>query len=70
MIYDSLDVESIQKDFPVTRKIIYMNNGSLAPLPLSSIKAMTDFLIRYSEVGPDSTTIQEYIVSLMNESTN
>jgi cysteine desulfurase/selenocysteine lyase len=67
MIYDSLDVESIQKDFPVTRKIVYMNNGSLAPLPLSSIKAMTDFLIRYSEVGPDSSTIQEYIVSLMNE---
>lgn len=67
MIYDSLDLESIQKDFPVTRKIIYMNNGSLAPLPLSSIKAMTDFLIRYSEIGPDSSTIQEYIVSLMKE---
>ena len=61
------DIELIRKDFPVTKKKIYMNCGSFAPTPLSTIKSITDFLIRCSEEGPDSTSVQEYITSLMNE---
>jgi len=61
------DIELIRKDFPVTKKKIYMNCGSFAPTPLSTIKSITDFLVRCSEEGPDSTSIQEYITSLMNE---
>ena len=61
------DIESIRKDFPVTKKKIYMNCGSFAPMPLSTIKSITDFLVRYSEEGPDSTSVQEYITSLMKE---
>jgi len=61
------DIESIRKDFPVTKKKIYMNCGSFAPMPLSTIKSITDFLVRCSEEGPDSTTVQEYITSLMKE---
>ena len=61
------DLELIRKDFPVTKKKIYMNCGSFAPTPLSTIKSITDFLVRCSEEGPDSSSVQEYITSLMNE---
>jgi Selenocysteine lyase len=61
------DIELIRKDFPVTKKKIYMNCGSFAPMPLSTIKSITDFLVRCSEDGPDSTSVQEFITSLMKE---
>ncbi len=61
------DIELIPKDFPVTKKKIYMNCGSFAPMPLYTIKSITDFLVRCSEEGPDSTSAQEYISSLMKE---
>jgi len=61
------DIELIPKDFPVTKKKIYMNCGSFAPMPLYTIKSITDFLVRCSEEGPDSTSAQEYITSLMRE---
>ncbi len=32
----------------------YLNNASSSIIPLKSIKAMTDFIIRYNESGPDS----------------
>jgi len=44
-----------------------MNNGAIAPMPLSTIKAMTDFNIKCSEQGPDSTQTADYIISLLNE---
>ncbi|HEY7228038.1 MAG TPA: aminotransferase class V-fold PLP-dependent enzyme [Nitrososphaeraceae archaeon] len=65
--FNEKDLESIRKDFPVTKKKIYMNCGSFAPMPLSTIKSITDFLVRCSEEGPDSTSVQEYITSLMKE---
>ena len=61
------DIEIIRKDFPVTKKKIYMNCGSFAPMPLSTIKSITDFLVKCSEEGPDSTSVQEYITSLMKD---
>ena len=61
------DIELIPKDFPVTKKKIYMNCGSFAPMPLYTIKSITDFLVRCSEEGPDSISAQEYITSLMKE---
>lgn len=66
MSYDQ-ELELIRKDFPIVKKRIYMNNGSFAPIPLSTIKAITGFLLKYSEEGPDSNSIQEYITSLMKE---
>ncbi|MGI0023767.1 MAG: aminotransferase class V-fold PLP-dependent enzyme, partial [Nitrososphaera sp.] len=62
--------EAIRRDFAVTRRTIYMNNGAIAPMPLSSIKAMTDFLLRLSENGPDSSQTAEYITSLLNQLRN
>jgi cysteine desulfurase / selenocysteine lyase len=66
----SLDKEmlaSISSDFYITKKRIYLNNGSITPLPISSIKSITDFNIRYSEVGPDSKEFNEYLDELKLE---
>jgi len=61
------DIDVIRKDFPVTKKKIYMNCGSFAPMPLSTIKSITDFLVRCSEEGPDSSSVQEHITTLMKD---
>ncbi len=58
---------SISSDFYITKKRIYLNNGSITPLPISSIKSITDFNIRYSEVGPDSKEFTEYLDELKLE---
>ena len=62
---ESLDF--VRTDFPLTKKKIYMNNGSVAPTPLSTIKAITDTFLKYSIEGPDSHTINEFITSLTKE---
>jgi cysteine desulfurase / selenocysteine lyase len=64
---DIIESDSVRKDFPVTQKKIYMNNGAIAPTPLSTIKSITDFLVNFSEGGPDSSYITEYTNSLMDE---
>ena len=59
--------DQIRRDFAVTKKTIYMNNGAVAPTPLSTIKAVTDFMLRCAEAGPDAPPISEYVVSLLDE---
>ena len=44
-----------------------MNNGSVAPTPLSTIKAITDTFLKYSIEGPDSKTVNEFVTSLTKE---
>ena len=44
-----------------------MNNGSVGPTPLSTIKAITDTFLKYSIEGPDSKLVNEFITSLMKE---
>lgn len=62
------DIEQeIIKDFPITSKKIYLNNGSIAPLSLPSIKSIADFLIKYSEQGPDSEDISKYMEKMIEE---
>ena len=60
-------LDSINSDFYITKKRIYLNNGSISPLPISSIKSITDFNIRYSEVGPDSKEFTNYLDELKLE---
>lgn len=60
-----MDIDIIRKDFPLTRRIIYMNNASTSPMPLSSIKAATDFMMLLSEYGPDSRFSSERINELI-----
>ncbi|MGI0049019.1 MAG: aminotransferase class V-fold PLP-dependent enzyme, partial [Nitrososphaera sp.] len=59
--------DQIKRDFAVTKKTIYMNNGAVAPTPLSTIKAVTDFMLKCAEAGPDAPQISEYVVSLLDE---
>jgi cysteine desulfurase / selenocysteine lyase len=59
--------EQIKHDFIVTKKTIYMNNGAVAPTPLSTIKAVTDFMLKCAETGPDAAQISDYIESLLDE---
>ena len=59
--------DQIRRDFAVIKKTIYMNNGAIAPTPLSTIKAVTDFMLKCSESGPDAPQTSEYITSLLNE---
>jgi cysteine desulfurase/selenocysteine lyase len=49
------------------KKKIYLNNGSISPLPISTIKSITDFCLRYSETGPDSTEFNTYLDNLKKE---
>lgn len=67
---DFMDTEfndSIHGDFLITKKKIYLNNGSIGPLPISTIKAITDFYLRYSEQGPDSKEFNDYLDNLKRE---
>ncbi len=50
----------ISQDFPL-RDRIYLNNASTSLMPISSIKAITDFLVNYNEIGPDSNTADNYV---------
>lgn len=59
--------EQIKRDFVVTKKTIYMNNGAIAPTPLSTIKAVTDFMLKCAETGPDAPQSSDYIASLLDE---
>jgi cysteine desulfurase / selenocysteine lyase len=68
--YNDIESELIRRDFQITKKKIYMNNGSIAPTPLSTIKSITDTLLRYSIEGPDSKTVNEYITSLIRDLRN
>src|ERR687886_2453546 len=62
-----IDDEQIRSDFPITKKTIYMNNGAIAPTPLSTIKAVTDFMLTCAEAGPDAPSTFDYISSLLDE---
>jgi cysteine desulfurase/selenocysteine lyase len=61
------NLDFVRSDFPITKKKVYMNNGSVAPTPLSTIKAITDTFLKYSIEGPDSQPINEFITSLTKE---
>ena len=61
------NLDLVKVDFPITKKKIYMNNGSVGPTPLSTIKAITDTFLKYSIEGPDSKLVNEFITSLMKE---
>src|SRR5438445_7873484 len=50
----------VSQDFPF-KDVIYLNNASTSLMPISSIKSMTDFLVSYDEMGPDSKTADVYV---------
>jgi cysteine desulfurase/selenocysteine lyase len=48
------------QDFPYKERI-YLNNASTSRMPRPSISAMSDFLVKYSELGPDSEASDSYV---------
>jgi cysteine desulfurase/selenocysteine lyase len=50
----------VSQDFPF-KDVIYLNNASTSLMPISSIKAMMDFLVGYNEMGPDSKRADTYV---------
>jgi cysteine desulfurase / selenocysteine lyase len=48
------------QDFPYKERI-YLNNASTSRMPRSSILAMSDFLVKYNELGPDSEASDIYV---------
>jgi len=63
----TIDNSIMSTDFPIVKRIAYMNNASNAPVPFYTIKAMTDFLIECSENGPDSPTMLDDVERRMQE---
>ncbi|HJU13463.1 MAG TPA: aminotransferase class V-fold PLP-dependent enzyme [Candidatus Nitrosotalea sp.] len=45
---------------------IYLNNASTSRMPRSSIRAMSEFLARYNEYGPDSELSDEHVRERLN----
>lgn len=50
----------IGNDFPIKDRI-YLNNASVSITPNVTIEAMTDFLKKYGQIGPDSLKSDEFI---------
>jgi len=63
-----MDIESddISNDFPTGGKI-YLNNASVSLMPLESIKAMTDFLVSYCSIGPDSIDSESFVTDKLRQ---
>lgn len=56
----NLDEKDILQDFPNAGKI-YLNNASVSLVPFVSMKAMTDFLVSYNTLGPDSLDSESFV---------
>ena len=57
-----MNFEGISKEFQIDK--IYLNNASVSVMPKVSIEAMKQFLIDYSEMGPDSPESDIFIKEL------
>ncbi len=58
--------EDISEDFPNDGKI-YLNNASVSLTPLSTIRTMTDFLVSYSAMGPDSIDSEPFVTNRLQK---
>jgi len=57
-----MNFDSISKEFQTDKT--YLNNASVSVMPKTSIEAMKQFLIDYSEMGPDSPESEIFIKRL------
>ena len=63
-----MNFDSISKEFQTDK--IYLNNASVSVMPKISIDAMKQFLVSYSEMGPDSPESEIFIKELWNKTRN
>ena len=57
-----MNFESISKEFQTNK--IYLNNASVSIMPKTSIEAMRQFLVSYTDMGPDSLESEIFIREL------
>ena len=62
----NLASKDISSDFPTSKKI-YLNNASVSLMPYQSIKDMSDFLLLYNSMGPDSKESENLIVEKLRD---
>ncbi len=62
----NLENDNISNDFLNDGKI-YLNHASVSLMPLVSIRAMTDFLISYNSVGPDSIDSESFVTNKLRK---
>ena len=62
----NLASKDISSDFPTSKKI-YLNNASISLMPYQSIKDMSDFLLLYNSMGPDSKESENLIVEKLRD---
>ena len=60
-----MNFDSISEEFQTDK--IYLNNASVSVMPKISIEAMNNFLISYSEMGPDSPKSEIFIKELWDK---
>jgi cysteine desulfurase/selenocysteine lyase len=60
-----MNFDSISEDFQTDK--IYLNNASVSVMPKISIEAMKQFLVSYSEMGPDSPESEIFIEELWDK---
>ena len=63
-----MNFDSISEEFQTDK--IYLNNASVSVMPKISIEAMKQFLISYSEMGPDSPESEIFIKELWDKIRN
>ena len=63
-----MNFDSISEEFQSDK--IYLNNASVSVMPKISIEAMKQFLISYSEMGPDSPESEIFIKELREKTRN
>ncbi len=56
----------VADDFPNGGKI-YLNNASVSLTPTDTIRAMTDFLVSYSKMGPDSIDSETFVTQSLQK---
>ena len=57
-----MNFDTISEEFETSK--IYLNNASVSIMPKVSIESMRQFLISYSEMGPDSPESEIFIMEL------
>ena len=60
-----MNFDSISEEFQTEK--IYLNNASVSVMPKISIEAMKQFLVSYSEMGPDSPESEIFIEELWDK---
>ncbi len=60
-----MNFDSISEEFQTDK--IYLNNASVSVMPKISIEAMRQFLVSYSEMGPDSPESEIFIKELWDK---